>query len=131
MKARRSLISRIASVFRRKKTSEKTRKPVKDPKNKVIEALEGRIAPATLIDGSTVQFTEADGDVITITFSKVLFNKLPSAEDTITQNNLDDIFKFSSGSFITEVSQDLQRIDLTKVKSVGGANPANGISFTI
>jgi hypothetical protein len=134
MKARRSLISRIASTFRKKKPVQKPRKSAKEPKSRGIEALEGRIAPAALIDASTVQFTEADGDIVTIHFSKPLFTKLASAEETITLNNLDNIFKFSGNTtFINDAPQDLQRIDLTKVKPIGTstANPANGISFTI
>jgi hypothetical protein len=134
MKARRSLISRIVSAFRKKKPAQKPGKPGKEPKARGIEALEGRIAPATLIDASTVQFTEVDGDIVTIHFSKPLFTKLASAEETITLNKLDDIFKFSGGTtFITDGPQDLQRMDLTKVKPIGTstANPANGISITI
>ena len=60
MKARRSLISRIASVLRKPKPKAepepetkpvvKARKPIKAPKHRGIEFLEGRIAPATLID---------------------------------------------------------------------------------
>src|SRR5688572_18553770 len=118
MKARRSLLSRIASVLRKPKpaSAQGQRKPAKEPKSRGIEALEGRIAPATLIDASTIQFTEADGDVVTIHFSKPLFTKLGSAEETITQNKLDDIFKFSGGTtFITDGVQDLQRLDLTKI----------------
>jgi hypothetical protein len=133
MKARRSLISRIASAFRKPKPKVKARKTVKESKHRGIESLEGRIAPATLIDASTIQFKDIGGDLITIHFSKPLFTLGDTIEQTVTLNNLDNIFKFSAGTFATDVEQDLRLLDLTKVKLAGDPpkNPANGISFTI
>jgi hypothetical protein len=131
MKARRSLVSRIASVFRRAKPKAKPRKAAKEPKSRGIEPLEGRIAPATLIDASTVQYKDIGGDLVTIHFSKPLFTLGTTPEDKITLNKLDDIFTFSAGTFASDIEQDVQLIDLTKVVLVNSKNPANGISFTI
>jgi hypothetical protein len=133
MKARRSIISRIASAIRRKKPAPKVPKSVKEPKSRNIEPLERRIAPASLIDASTVQYKDVGGDMVTIHFSKPLFTLGSTVDQQIISNKLDDIFKFSSGTFASDVEQDLQRLDLTKVVSVGTPpkNPANGISFTI
>ena len=130
MKARRSLLSRIASTFRKEKPAPKPRKPgKKEPKVRGIEALEGRIAPATLIDASTIQYKDVGGDLVTVHFSKPLFTL--GGDQEIANNKLDDIFKFSSGTFASDVEQDLQLIDLTLVKLVDSKNPANGISFTV
>lgn len=134
MKAHRSLLSRIASAFRKPKPKAKAHKSVKEPKNRGIECLEGRIAPATLIDASTIQYKDVGGDIVTIHFSKALFTIGTSVEQTITLNKLDDIFKFSGGTtFASDVEQDLQLLDLTKVKLSGTppTSPVNGISFTI
>jgi hypothetical protein len=134
MKARRSLISRIASALRKPKPKVKDRKTVKEPKSRGIEPLEGRIAPATLVDASTITYKDLGGDIITIHFSKPLFELKNTIDETITFNKLDDIFKFSDGTFASDVEQDLRLMDLTKVKLVGTtnpSNPANGISFTI
>jgi hypothetical protein len=134
MKARRSLISRIASAFRKPKPKVKARKTVKEPKSRGIEPLEGRIAPATLVDASTITYKDLGGDIITIHFSKPLFTLKSTADETITFNKLDDIFKFSDGTFASDVEQDLRLFDLTKVRLEGTTkpfNPANGISFTI
>ncbi len=38
-----------------------------------IEALEGRIAPATLVNPSTVTYVDLDGDLVTVKFTKNLF----------------------------------------------------------
>jgi hypothetical protein len=70
MKPRRSLVARIASAFRRKKLAQVEVLPPKrqprEPKYRSIEALEGRIAPASLIDARTVLFIDLDGDIVTV-----------------------------------------------------------------
>lgn len=38
-----------------------------------IEPLEGRIAPATLVNPSTLTFTDFEGDFVTVKFSKPIF----------------------------------------------------------
>src|SRR3954447_8047610 len=60
-----------------------------------IEPLEGRIAPAVLLpNGVDVQYNDLDGDLVTIHFSKALFNAKTSAEVDAT---LASVFTFSTG----------------------------------
>lgn len=119
MKPRRTLLSRLAALFRREKPERlkpnKPARPVREPRNRGIEALEGRIAPAAFVDASTITFNDLDGDVVTVRFSKALFT---SATDTL----LSDVFKFSDGAnaspFSSTGPQYLQLIDLTKTATV-------------
>lgn len=53
-----------------------------------LESLEDRIAPVALIDGSTVTYQDADGDLVTVKFSKKV----------LTQDNVNDFFEFDNGS---------------------------------
>src|SRR5687768_14227594 len=95
MKRRQSLLSRVASLFRRKEVQPAPVKP-RDrrggqlAKVRGIEALEGRIAPASLISANTIQYTDLDGDQVMVTFSKALFDPA----QTPVQNKLDQIFTF-------------------------------------
>jgi hypothetical protein len=102
-----------------------------------IEMLEGRIAPATLINATTLEYVDADGDRVTVKFSKALFDDDPAVLTTYINN----VFKFSEGSVFLDASldpgtpQQLQLIDLTKVPVIGfgsdAKSPAQGVSFTI
>jgi hypothetical protein len=96
---------------------------------RTIEPLERRIAPASLVNPSTLMFTDIDGDTVTIEFSRPLFDLPASTLNT----KLDDVFKFSAGDAHsgTETPQQLQLIDLTKAPVVDFNNAAAGISFTI
>ncbi len=131
MKPRQSLLSRIASLFRRRRTvkPEPTppQRPPKEPKGRSIEPLEGRIAPATFIDGQTISFNDLDGDVVTVHFSK----------DFLTATNVSDIFKFTNGTlasdFTAQVPQQLQLIDLNRVPVNIDTfiSKAEGVSLTV
>lgn len=69
-----------------------------------LEALEPRIAPATLLpDGKTVTFTDADGDEATIKFNQ----KLPQGTD------IANVVKFTGSNFGDTGPQTLGEIDLT------------------
>jgi len=94
-----------------------------------VEPLERRIAPASLINPSTLVYTDLDGDTVTISLSKALFDLPASTLNT----KLDDVFSFSTGDAHsgTETPQQLQLIDLTKAPVVDFKNAAAGISFTI
>ena len=102
-----------------------------------IEPLEGRIAPAILVNGHLLTYSDADGDTVTVTFSRDIFNVA-----TVTTTVLDSVFKFSAGKAHTgaanatdDVSQQLQLIDLGAVptKLVHGVAQSQvaGISFTV
>jgi hypothetical protein len=95
----------------------------------VVEPLERRIAPASLVNPSTLVFTDLEGDTVTIEFSKPLFDLPASTLNT----KLEDVFKFSAGDAHsgTETPQQLQLIDLTKAPVIDFNNAAAGISFTI
>lgn len=103
-----------------------------------IEPLEGRIAPAVLLNGHTLNYNDVDGDLVTVTFSRDIFTMtsatLPAA--------LKSVFKFSAGDAhigavngTDDVNQQLQLIDLGAVpqRVVGGAalSVVGGVSFTI
>jgi hypothetical protein len=116
MPPRASLLARLAALFRRTKPNVPPATPVpRAPQARSIEPLEGRIAPAALLDARTISFTDLDGDLVTVKFSKDLFN--PAL--TIAQNRLDQIFTFTDGTTASPFSstgpQQLQLLDLTKV----------------
>lgn len=70
----------------------------------VLESLESRIAPATLLpDGKTVTFIDTDGDEVTIKFNQ----KLPPGTD------IANVVKFEGSDFGDSGPQTLSEIDLT------------------
>lgn len=84
------------------------------------EPLEARIAPATLVNPTTVIFQDFDGDDVTLKLSKPLF-------DVVT---LDAVLKFNTGGANDGVGakQQLQLIDLT---ALGTPADANGLGIAI
>src|SRR6476619_505566 len=58
-----------------------------------IEPLEKRIAPASLIDPSTLIYTDLEGDTVTVRFSKPIFDPGSPVLNTL----LEGVFKFSAG----------------------------------
>jgi hypothetical protein len=77
----------------------------------MVEPLEDRVAPATLISTHIVTYTDIDGDLVTIHSSKPLFVKA----------NVNSILTFSTGTVVTTgtdtTPQQLQLINLTAVDS--------------
>lgn len=119
MTKRPSLLSRILSrIGGRKSTKPDPAKPApakeKRRTESSFEPLEGRIAPAVLLNASTVQYKDVDGDLVTVSFSKALFT--PGAG---LDAMLDRVFKFDTGnvrtSGTTDNAQVLQTLDLTGV----------------
>jgi hypothetical protein len=72
-----------------------------------IEPLEHRIAPATLVDPSTVTYLDADGDLVTVTLSKPLF----------TAANVVKLFDFDTGAVDgnNAAAQFLETLNLTSL----------------
>ncbi len=72
----------------------------------MIETLEPRIAPATLTGRAIVTYLDADGDLVTLKFSKALFT------DLVTANQ---ILQFDSGSVDGDnsIPQKLRLVDLS------------------
>ena len=100
-----------------------------------IEPLEGRIAPAILLNASTLIYTDLDGDAVTVKFSEKVFRFNSVGVD----QELGNVFKFSQGTAhkaaIDDGPQQLQLIDLGRVIGdiVNGqpTSRVHGISFTI
>src|SRR3954463_12385480 len=68
-----------------------------------IEPLEGRIAPATLLPGGKdLTYTDADGDHVTIHFSKSIFPANPIQANAVLQN----VFTFTTGKAHTGAAND-------------------------
>jgi len=101
-----------------------------------LEPLEGRIAPATLISPTTVMFQDVDGDIVTVKFSKALFDLATDASRLASANA---VLKFSTGTVDTVAKtftpanpgQQLQLIDLTVARSVSNVNVATGTSISV
>src|SRR5687767_9946220 len=122
MKPSRSLFRRFLEKLRRPKAPEAVtpaapkpgEKPRRPKTDSSFEPLEGRIAPAILLTPSTVQFTDTDGDLVTIKFSKDLF----TGQGEALNNTLDSVFKFlQPGTVRTNGSatdvHELATLDLT------------------
>src|SRR5687768_18511403 len=95
MKSKRSLFRRLIDKMRRPKSpapapapSATNGKPQRRRTDSSFEPLEGRIAPAILLNASTVQFTDTDGDLVTVKLSKPLLQG-PGLDAL-----LDEVFKF-------------------------------------
>lgn len=133
-KNQRSLLGRIRDRLKPRKAAPVPAAPVKAPQPRKanvtssFEMLEGRIAPAILLNPSTVTFKDLDGDLVTVKFSKSLFTATGASLDAV----LNGVFKFSAGGFGDNATpQQLQLIDLTVIPLVNGKSPASGISVSI
>src|SRR5476651_1593718 len=81
-----------------------------------VEELETRLAPAAMINSTTLRFTDVDSDLVTVQFSKPL----------LTAANVGSVFTFNSP--LGDVGpQQLQEINLTGL----AAAAANGVSISI
>ncbi len=141
MAKRPGIFQRILSRFKGRKeaaprTEDKAGARKERPKKAThssFEPLEGRIAPAILLNPFTVQFRDVDGDLVTVKFSKPLFGA-----STGLDAQLDRVFKFDTGnvraSGNTDTAQTLQTLDLTGLTTsvfAQASSPANGVSITI
>jgi len=138
MKPRLSLRALLQKLFRRSATrpaapARKAPPVARAPQG--IEPLEGRIAPAILLNASTLTFIDLNGDNVAVKFSRDLFNPA----DPNLNTNLEKVFIFSAGKAHggaadpeKDVAQQLQVIDLTKVVGTPGVpSPAAGVSVTV
>ena len=82
----------------------------------MIEALEARIAPATLVNATTVTYQDVDGDLVTVKVSKPIF----------TEMNVASIFSFAGSSFGGTGGQALSAVDLRALPT-----SANGLNLTV
>ena len=82
-----------------------------------VEMLEERIAPATLLPGGKIAtFTDIDGDVVTVKFSKPV----------LTPGNVATIFQFTGSVFTDSGSQQLGTLNVS-----GLGATANGVDISI
>src|SRR5436309_9446565 len=80
-----------------------------------LESLESRLAPATLVNPTTLTYQDVDGDNVTVRFSKPVLSNV----------NADNVFFFDTGSVNGDNStpQQLQEIGLFNL-TPGGPDPA-------
>ena len=138
----RSLISRICKKRSASAVVLISKKPeptaARERVRSGIEPLEGRIAPAILVNAHTLTYSDLDGDAVTVTFSKDIFNLTSATLPTA----LEAVFKFSAGKAhigaangTDDVPQQLQLIDLGAVPTrlVNGVQQSlvAGVSFTV
>ena len=136
MKSRPSFLRRLLRKILRRPAPAAPKRPAAAARVRTgIEPLEGRVAPAALVSASSFTFNDLDGDIVTVTFSKALFDPTK----TVAENHLNEVFKFSDGTaavnFESTGAQQLQLIDLTRLPTtiVNGApvNPAAGTDITV
>lgn len=88
----------------------------------MIEPLESRIAPATLVNPTTLTFHDQDGDDVTLKFSKPVLTSIAIANA---------VLKFDTGTVdadaTNDTAQQLQLIDLTALP----VGVAGGLGFTL
>jgi hypothetical protein len=82
-----------------------------------LEPLEARIAPATLVNPTTITFQDIDGDNVTLKFSKPVF----------LLGTINNVLKFDTGIVDGDntVKQQLQLIDFTALTNIAAAAGAN------
>jgi hypothetical protein len=83
---------------------------VQKPTRLRLEPLESRRTPATIVNGSTVTFTDTDGDTAEVVLSK----------NILTVGNVVNVLKFDTGGITgnNSTSQQLQEIDLSGIPGV-------------
>lgn len=135
---KRPLLHRILDKLKRRKpATPEAKAPEKRPKKRTdssFEPLEGRIAPAILLNPMTVLYTDTDGDLVTVKFSKAIF----TATGAILNGQLDSVLKFDTGNARTGSDggsatgpQELQTIDLSTLAAFGQANIASGTGISV
>ncbi len=80
-----------------------------------IEELETRLAPATLVNGTALHFTDVDNDLVTVQFSAAV----------LTATNDASVFTFNN-AFATSGPQQLEEINLLPLGTA-----ANGLSISV
>jgi hypothetical protein len=106
-----------------------------------LEPLEGRISPAALINPTTLMYKDIGGDIVTVKFTKSIFNLSTAIGNLASANN---VFKFSDGTnptanavttttfnAATAPEEQLLLIDLTQAPSSGGINLATGTGLAV
>ena len=96
-----------------------------------IEALESRIAPAAVINSSTLEFKDSAGDLVVVKFSKPVFTSTNPTTNLATANS---IFHFDTGSVdnqpVNLAGAPLQQLQLIDLTHASGLPSGLGISVT-
>ncbi len=108
--------------------------PRKSAEASSLESLEGRIAPAVITPG-TVVFTDLDGDIVTVKFSKNLYDP-NSANANLQIAAVKNAFKFASASdesvFDASGPQQLQLLDFgATLRGANGRSLLSGTSISV
>lgn len=99
-----------------------------------FESLENRIAPAILVNATTVTYADLDGDLVTVKFSKPVFTGSPAAALLLAERMF--TFKDATGAttHITGnngVGEQLQLLSIDTIVPFGTKNPLSGASLSI
>ncbi len=99
-----------------------------------FEPLENRIAPAILINATTVTYKDLDGDLVTVKFSKPVFTG--SANSALLTAQTMFTFKDAAGgtTHITDNNDTGEQLQLLAINSIAGPgtpNPLSGASLSI
>ncbi len=135
---KRPLLRRILEKLKRRKPAKpEVKTPVKRAGKRTdssFEHLEGRIAPAILLNPSTMLYTDTEGDLVTVKFTKDIF----TATGAVLNGQLDSVFKFNTGNARTGSdggntagAQELQTLDLSTLAAIGQPNAASGTGISI
>ncbi len=134
MSKRESFLLKIWRKLRRQRPQaarERVRAKLPRVPVSTLEPLEGRIAPAAVINPMTITFTDLDGDLVTVKLTKAFG---ATGSDLTTAASA--IFKFADASgntspFGDSGPQQLQLINLQSAGTVGGVSVMNGTSITV
>ena len=133
MKRRKSLLKTLLGKLRKEPAppvvirATPERRSLRRTVGSSIEGLEGRIAPASLISLNTIEYQDADGDAVTVKFSKNIFDG-PTRSLQLAKAN--QVLRFSGLAGVTDSdlsTQQLQLIDLTQLATALGT----GLSFSV
>lgn len=137
MPRRPSLLQRVWRKLRPATPQPPAPKPAAAPPPKrasSLEPLEGRIAPAALLNPTTLIYKDFDGDIVTVKFSKTLFNSGPANDPLAAANQ---VFKFDTGDVsagpfdaATAPAQQLQLLDLVTNTSIRSLAGGTGLTIT-
>ncbi len=142
MKPRRTLLHRLLAKLKRPAPEPPPAPVTPRPKKRTdssFEPLEGRIAPALLLGPSALQYTDTDGDLVTVKFSKAVFVKNATETQSQFEIRISNVVHFKSGHLTQDASrgglatdiEELQWLNLTAFVTPGLTSPVSGSDITI
>ncbi len=146
MKPQRTLLRRLLEKLKRPEPEPPPAPPMppaaprqKKRTDSSFEPLEGRIAPALLLGPSALQYTDTDGDLVTVKFSKAVFVKNSTETQSQFETRISNVVHFKSGHLTQDASrgglatdvEELQWLNLTAFVTPGAASPVSGSDVSI